>query len=130
MHCPRCGHSRVYRSKYEGYKEWLRITPFRPYGCRDCHHQFVTWRHKGAILASLQRQVLRLFLVFAASCPMCRSRELVRIKAQSVQGTPGRTVARRLGFPAYRCEKCGKKFFKFSWHVRYSPAPEAGKAGG
>jgi transposase-like protein len=124
MHCPRCGNSRVFRDRYQGVNEFLRFTPFRPYGCRDCLHRFVSWRRKGAFFATLQRNLLRLFLVFSAACPGCHAREVERVNPQSLRGSSGRVAARLLGFPAYRCKKCGKKFFKFRWHVRYSPPLE------
>jgi len=71
---------------------------------------------------------MRLVLVFSASCPNCRAREVERIKAASVHGTVGRSLARLLHFPAYRCQKCGKKFFKFSWHIRYSRKLDGGES--
>jgi DNA-directed RNA polymerase subunit RPC12/RpoP len=121
MQCPRCGHTRVFRDRYQGAKEWLRFTPFRPYGCRDCLHRFVSWRRKGAFFNTFKRSLLRMVLVFAAACPGCHSREVERINGRSVRGSAPRALARVLGFPAYRCAKCGKKFFKFRWHVRYAP---------
>ena len=123
MHCPRCRSSRIFRDRYQGVTEWLRFTPLRPYGCRDCHHHFVSWRRRGAFLSTLQRSALRSFLVFSAACPNCRAHEVERIKPIAVRGGAGRVLARWLGFPAYRCSKCGKKFFKFRWHVRYSAKP-------
>ena len=125
MRCPRCGHTRVFRDSYKGAKEWLRFTPFRPYGCRDCLHRFISWRRQGAFRNTVRRSLLRMVLVFSAACPGCHSRELERINGRSVRGSMARTLARALGFPAYRCLKCGKKFFKFRWHVRYAPPVKA-----
>jgi transposase-like protein len=68
--------------------------------------------------------LLRLVLVFSAACPGCHSREVERINGRSIRYSLGRAFARILGFPAYRCMKCGKKFFKFRWHVRYAPPLE------
>ena len=124
MQCPRCGHSRIFRDSYKGYNEWLRLTPFRPFGCRDCLHRFISWRRKGAFGSSVKRNLLRLVLVFSAACPGCHSRELERVNGRTIRASVGRTLARLLGFPAYRCLKCGKKFFKFRWHVRYAPPLE------
>src|SRR5258708_23147560 len=119
MRCPECGCQRIFRDRYAGLSEFLRFTPFRPYGCRECHHHFISWRRHGTFLSGFQHAVLRLFLVFSASCPNCRSREVERVNPATVLGTLARAVARKLRFPAFRCAKCGKKFFKFRWHVRY-----------
>jgi ssDNA-binding Zn-finger/Zn-ribbon topoisomerase 1 len=124
MECPRCGHTRIFRDSYKGRNEWLRLTPFRPYGCRECLHRFISWRRKGAIRSDIKRRLLRLVLIFSASCPSCYSRELQRVNPRSIHGSIWRGLARTLGFPAYRCAKCGKKFFKFRWHVRYAPPLE------
>jgi DNA-directed RNA polymerase subunit RPC12/RpoP len=124
MQCPSCGHTRVFRDRYQGANEWLRFTPFRPYGCRDCLRRFIGWRRKGAFFSRVKRILLRLVLVFSAACPGCHSRDVARINGRSVRGSAARSLARFLGLPAYRCMKCGKKFFKFRWHVRYAPPAE------
>lgn|GEM_PF-5779557 len=121
MLCPKCGSSRIFRDSYKGNHEWLRFTPFRPYGCRECLYRFVSWRRKGALTAAMRQKLLRFLLVFSAACPNCRSREVVRINPRTLRGTVRRALARALGFPAYQCRKCGKKFFKFRWHVKYAP---------
>jgi ssDNA-binding Zn-finger/Zn-ribbon topoisomerase 1 len=124
MQCPRCGHTRIFRDSYKGNHEWLRLTPFRPYGCRECLHRFISWRRRDAVGGTIRQNLLRPFLVFSAACPGCHSRELERINGRSIRYSLWRTLAHLLGFPAYRCAKCGKKFFKFRWHVRYTPPLE------
>src|SRR5580658_5088317 len=87
MQCPHCGCTRIFRDRYQGANEWLRLTPFRPYGCRECLHRFINWRYKGVAGDTIGRRLLRLFLIFSAACPGCRARELERVNRRSIHGS-------------------------------------------
>jgi ribosomal protein L37AE/L43A len=119
IRCPKCGSKRVYRDRYRGFNELLRLTPLRPYGCRDCMHHFAGLSRKLRVLRHLRSAWMRVVLSFSASCPNCYAREVERISARLMHGGSVRKAFRILHVPAFRCLKCGKKFFKLTYHVRY-----------
>lgn len=124
VRCPHCGSSRIYRDRYQGLKEFLRFSPFRPYGCRNCHKSFASLSRRFQIF-NWQGGLGRIILALSAACPRCYSRELERISPRRLHGGFGNRVLQLLRVPAYRCAKCKREFFKLRCHIRYTPSPSA-----
>ncbi len=97
--CPKCGSSRVRRSRRSSLREYLAgFLLFHPYRCRECHHRFL----------SAQKRLQELFY---ARCPRCGNQNLERIAARKVPVRWFRTVSRLIPRRAYRCDPCRWRFF-------------------
>lgn len=112
VHCPACGSSRVFRDRRRGLAEFLRFTPFRPYACRECQRRFYGFSRRRNILSRLRAGLDRWAWSMSAACPYCHARELRRTSGRHIHSGRLRRVFRFLRVPAYRCLRCGNRFFK------------------
>ncbi len=125
VHCPSCGSSRIFRARYEGVGELLRLTPLRPYGCRNCQKRFVDWSRHGKLFGTWRGKLMKLALSLSASCPTCRARDLEPVSNRQMHERGMRRVFSLLHIPAYRCRKCNRKFYKLRHHIRHTPRMKA-----
>ena len=109
--CPQCGSSRVARKHYQGLGVFKPINPYRPYTCRDCHHDFSALWRGSSVVRTLENVIHRTGLLWTAACPRCLSADVRRTNARGVQGGWGAKIARLSFIPAYRCNACRNQYF-------------------
>jgi hypothetical protein len=99
MICPQCRSPDCHRSHRGGALDFLgTLIGLRPWRCLTCDRRFYAWR------------VALSFSGFV-HCPRCGNFNLEHISAERIGPGPLMLVKRTLGFPAYRCDPCRKKFF-------------------
>lgn len=99
MICPVCRSSNCFRSHRSGVLDYsatlLGVLPWR---CHSCERRFYANR----VALPFARYV---------HCPRCGNFDLEHIPAERVNWGIFIALKRWLGFPAYRCDPCRRKFF-------------------
>lgn len=99
MICPQCRSGDCYRSHRGGVFDFLGTAiALRPWRCHTCDRRFYGWH----VALSFARY---------AHCSRCGNFDLEHIAGDRVEQGTWVSLKRFLGFPAYRCEPCRKKFF-------------------
>jgi len=110
MICPQCRSADCFRSRRSNLRDYL-LTPLklRPWRCHTCDFRFYGW------------SVAYCFCHYA-HCPRCGNFDLDRISSARVEKGTAITLKRWLGFPAYRCDPCRRRFFSVLPFRRIRPS--------
>lgn len=109
MLCPECCGANCYRSHRDGIMDLISsVVGLRPWRCHTCEHRFQAWR----VAASFEQYV---------HCPQCGNFDLEHISRERVDQGTMLLAKRWLGFPAYRCDPCRRRFFSARQFKRILP---------
>ena len=109
MICPRCQGESCRRSRRRGFSDIIfTIFGLRPWRCRGCEERFYAWS-------------VPVSYALYAHCPKCGNFNLQRISRERVDEGSFIWLKRILGFRAYRCDPCRKRFFSLRKLHRIEP---------
>ncbi len=109
MVCPNCHSERCRRSRRRGpVDRVLGLSGLRPWRCHICDDRFHAW-------------VAPLRFIFYVYCPGCGNMDLQSVARDRVSPGAISALYRLLGFPAYRCGNCRKRFFSLRRFRRIRP---------
>lgn len=110
MICPQCRSDDCFRSHRNGAVDYLwTIFGQRPWRCHTCDKRF----YAGCVALYFSRY---------AHCPRCGNFDLDHISSERVEQGWLIPLKRWLGFPAYRCEPCRRRFFSVLPFKRIVPS--------
>jgi uncharacterized protein with PIN domain len=110
MICPGCRGDLCRRSRRRGGRDLLMtLFALRPWRCPSCKKRFYAW-------------LVPVTYAWMAHCPRCGNFDLQRIARARVDEGRLRWLERALGFPAYRCDPCRKRFFTVRRFAHILPA--------
>ena len=110
MICPQCRSEECGRSHRSGVADFFgTLAGLRPWRCQTCDKRFYAW----TVALAFARYV---------HCPRCGNFELQHIQRDRVDQGVLPAVKRFLGFPAYRCDPCRRKFFSLLPYRRIVPS--------
>ena len=105
MICPQCRSAACFRSRRGGVLDFLgTVVGLRPWRCDTCDRRFYA------------RRVAISFSTYA-HCPRCGNFDLEPLPGGRVDQGTLVALKRLLGFPAYRCGPCRRRFFTI-WPFR------------
>jgi hypothetical protein len=110
MICPRCRSDNCLRSRRITLSHYiLSAIDFRVWRCQMCENKFYARR-------------VALPFSFYVHCPRCGNFDLDRVSRHRVDWGTFVGLKRMLGWPAYRCNPCRRKFFSIMVFRRIVPS--------